>query len=78
MSKAETTAGARPWVGRSIERIEDLTLLSGRGRYFDDLAVPPGTLHAAILRSPHAHAEIRAIRTDAARRRSVCVNGMGR
>src|SRR5205814_6513029 len=54
------------WVGRSIERFEDAALLTGRGRYIDDLGVQPGTLHAAILRSPHAHAAIEAIRTDAA------------
>jgi 2-furoyl-CoA dehydrogenase large subunit len=55
------------WVGQSIERVEDAALLTGRGRYIDDLAVPPGTLHAAVLRSPHAHARIGAIRADAAR-----------
>src|SRR5262249_41220061 len=55
------------WIGRSVERVEDAALLTGRGRYIDDLAVAPGTLHAAILRSPHAHAEIRAIRTSSAR-----------
>jgi 2-furoyl-CoA dehydrogenase large subunit len=60
--------GDKSWIGQSVERIEDLTLLAGRGRYIDDLGVPPGTLHAAILRSPHAHAEIRAINTEAARR----------
>jgi 2-furoyl-CoA dehydrogenase large subunit len=59
--------GMTGWVGRSIERVEDAALLTGRGRYIDDLGVPPGTLHAAILRSPHAHAVIRAVRTDAAR-----------
>ena len=56
------------WLGRSIERFEDAALLTGRGRYIDDLGVQPGTLHAAILRSPHAHAVIEAIRTDAAAR----------
>ena len=61
-------AGDKSWIGQSVERIEDLTLLAGRGRYIDDIGVPPGTLHAAILRSPHAHAEIRAINTEAARR----------
>jgi 2-furoyl-CoA dehydrogenase large subunit len=61
-------AGDKSWIGQSVERIEDLTLLAGRGRYTDDVGVPPGTLHAAILRSPHAHAEIRAINTEAARR----------
>jgi 2-furoyl-CoA dehydrogenase large subunit len=61
------TAVSRNWLGQSIERVEDAALLTGRGRYIDDLGVPPGTLHAAILRSPHAHATIRAIRIEAAR-----------
>ncbi|MFL5030875.1 MAG: xanthine dehydrogenase family protein molybdopterin-binding subunit [Xanthobacteraceae bacterium] len=61
----ETSAS---WVGRSIERVEDAALLSGHGRFIDDLGVRPGTLHAAILRSPHAHAHIRALDVDAARR----------
>jgi 2-furoyl-CoA dehydrogenase large subunit len=61
--------GAEPenWVGRSIERSEDAALLTGRGRFIDDLAIRPGTLHAAILRSPHAHARIDAIAVDKAR-----------
>jgi 2-furoyl-CoA dehydrogenase large subunit len=59
-------AAAASWLGQSIERFEDAALLTGRGRYIDDLGVPPGTLHAAILRSSHAHAHIRAIRTAAA------------
>ncbi|HTW50286.1 MAG TPA: molybdopterin cofactor-binding domain-containing protein, partial [Stellaceae bacterium] len=54
---------SRPWLGRSLPRVEDAALLTGRGRYVDDLGVPPGTLHAAILRSPHAHAEIETIET---------------
>src|SRR5262245_608259 len=37
----------------------------GRGRYYDDLALPNQT-HAAILRSPHAHADIRSIDASAA------------
>jgi 2-furoyl-CoA dehydrogenase large subunit len=60
-------ATTKSWVGQSIERVEDLTLLAGRGRYIDDIAVRPGTLHAAILRSPHAHARIGAIDATAAR-----------
>ncbi|MGD9920586.1 MAG: molybdopterin cofactor-binding domain-containing protein [Pseudorhodoplanes sp.] len=59
---------ATTWCGQSVERVEDAALLTGRGRFIDDLGVRPGTLHAAILRSPHAHARIRAIHTDAARR----------
>jgi 2-furoyl-CoA dehydrogenase large subunit len=67
LSKKSNQPSNRDWVGQSVERIEDLALLSGRGRYIDDLGVAPGTLYAAILRSPHAHAEIRAIDTAAAR-----------
>lgn len=55
------------WCGQSVERVEDSALLTGRGRFIDDLGVKPGTLHAAILRSPHAHARIAAIRADEAR-----------
>src|SRR5215469_10069733 len=56
------------WCGQSIERVEDGPLLTGRGRFIDDLGIRPGTLHAAILRSPHAHAKIRTIDAAAARR----------
>jgi len=42
-------------------RLEDAALVTGRGQYADDLGIKPGTLHAAILRSPHAHAELRSI-----------------
>lgn len=58
---------AAAFVGRSIQRFEDAALLTGRGRYLDDLGAPPGTLHAAVLRSPHAHAEIISIDAEAAR-----------
>ena len=50
-------------LGKSILRKEDPALLSGRGRYADDLPVPVGTLQAHVVRSPHAHAEI--VRIDA-------------
>jgi 2-furoyl-CoA dehydrogenase large subunit len=52
-------------LGKSILRKEDPALLSGRGRYADDLPVPVGTLHAHVLRSPHAHAKI--LRVDTAK-----------
>lgn len=52
-------------VGTSVLRLEDQALLRGRGRFMDDIAVPRGTLHAAILRSPHPHAEIQSIDTGA-------------
>lgn len=55
------------WVGRSVPRVEDAALLTGRGRFLDDLGCPPGTLHAAILRSPHPHAGIGGIDTRKAR-----------
>src|SRR5271168_4150939 len=53
-------------VGKSVLRKEDPALLSGRGRYADDLAVPVGTLHAHVVRSPHAHADIVGIDITAA------------
>ena len=48
------------FIGKPIPRVEDPRLLRGRGRYTDDLGLP-GALHAAFLRSPHAHAGIRGI-----------------
>src|SRR3954469_7072134 len=63
----ERMTATRAWCGQSVERVEDAALLTGRGRFIDDLGVRPGTLHAAILRSPHPHARITAINLDAAR-----------
>ena len=51
-------------LGTPVVRKEDPALLSGRGRYADDLPVPAGTLHAHVIRSPHPHADI--VRIDAA------------
>ena len=42
-------------VGQSVLRKEDDALIRGKGRYTDDLA-PAASLHALVLRSPHAHA----------------------
>lgn len=53
-------------LGTRVVRKEDPALLSGRGRYADDLPVPPGTLHAHVVRSPHPHADIVSIDTAAA------------
>jgi aerobic carbon-monoxide dehydrogenase large subunit len=53
-------------IGKPFKRIEDLPLLQGRGRFVDDLQFP-GTLHAAFVRSPHAHALIHGIDAGAAR-----------
>jgi carbon-monoxide dehydrogenase large subunit len=52
-------------IGQSVRRREDPRLLKGRGRYYDDLKVAD-QLHAAIVRSPHAHADIKGIDTRAA------------
>ena len=52
--------------GARVVRIEDQRLLSGKGRYVDDIAMP-GLLHVAFVRSPEAHARIRGIDLSAAR-----------
>jgi carbon-monoxide dehydrogenase large subunit len=54
------------YFGASVRRKEDPRYLRGEGRYVDDMALP-GMLHAAFVRSPHAHARIRGIDTAAAR-----------
>jgi 2-furoyl-CoA dehydrogenase large subunit len=51
----------KPYVGQRVLRVENPTLLRGRGQFIDDLPTKPGMLHVAILRSPHAHAEIISI-----------------
>ncbi len=52
-------------IGQSIPRVEDARLLRGRGRFLDDMNLA-GQAYAAVVRSPHAHAEILAIDTKAA------------
>ena len=54
-------------VGKPVLRLEDPALLRGRARFVDDLPVKPGTLQAAVLRSPHPHADIVSIDADEAR-----------
>jgi len=54
------------FVGDRYLRKEDPRLLTGRGQYVGDIALP-GMLHAALVRSPHAHARI--VRVDATRAR---------
>jgi aerobic carbon-monoxide dehydrogenase large subunit len=56
---------APPLIGAPVKRREDWRLLTGRGRFVADLVLP-GMLHAAFLRSPHAHAQIRGIDATAA------------
>ena len=54
-------------IGQPIRRREDLRLLTGGGRYSDDINLP-GQAYAVMLRSPHAHAMIGSIDTTAASR----------
>jgi 2-furoyl-CoA dehydrogenase large subunit len=54
------------YTGRDVRRLEDPDLLRGAGRFADDLPVRRDTLHAAILRSPHAHAEILSVDVEGA------------
>jgi aerobic carbon-monoxide dehydrogenase large subunit len=52
----DTMAPIKFGVGQSVLRKEDDTLIRGKGRYTDDHA-PQASLHALVLRSPHAHAK---------------------
>lgn len=53
-------------IGQAIKRREDPRLITGEAKYLDDLQLP-GMLHAAILRSPFAHAKIKSINTTRAK-----------
>tara|TARA_B100000949_G_scaffold88941_1_gene79348 strand:- start:278 stop:2587 length:2310 start_codon:yes stop_codon:yes gene_type:complete len=55
------------FVGKPVKRFEDPRLLTGQGSYVDDLKLPH-LLHAVVLRSLHAHADIRSIDVSAASR----------
>jgi len=54
------------WFGAPVQRVEDDRLLRGRGRFTDD--IDDGALESCLVRSPYAHARIRAIDVSAARR----------
>jgi aerobic carbon-monoxide dehydrogenase large subunit len=51
---------AERFIGKALKRKEDPRLIQGLAHYVDDLQLP-GMLHAAFLRSPHAHAKIRLV-----------------
>src|SRR5215470_19427885 len=53
-------------VGQPVRRAEDASLITGHGRYTDDIDLPH-TAHAYVLRSPVAHADIRKLDAQAAR-----------
>jgi CO/xanthine dehydrogenase Mo-binding subunit len=57
---------AQRYFGAPIRRTEDLRLITGRGRYTDDIGARDGALEVAYLRSPHAHARITDIDVSAA------------
>src|SRR5262249_54467026 len=68
----ETARSSAPrssrFFGRSVPRREEGHRLRGRGLFTDDVRPPSaaGALHAALLRSPHAHARIRSVSVDRA------------
>jgi aerobic carbon-monoxide dehydrogenase large subunit len=53
-------------IGQAVPRFEDPRLVRGGGRYVDDIVLP-GMAFGYVLRSPHAHARIRAIDAEKAR-----------
>ncbi|MCW8199063.1 xanthine dehydrogenase family protein molybdopterin-binding subunit [Verminephrobacter aporrectodeae subsp. tuberculatae] len=55
-----------PYIGESLRRKEDYRFLTGAGQYTDDVVLAAQS-HAVFLRSPHAHARIARVDTDAAR-----------
>lgn len=52
-------------IGKPLPRVEDRRFVTGNGQYTDDLRLE-GQLHAAFLRSPHAHAALRSVDVSAA------------
>src|SRR5258708_7143525 len=61
-----TEATAIKYIGQPLRRREDFKFVPGKGRYTDDLKAP-GMLHMAVLRSPHAHANIKQVDLSAAK-----------
>lgn len=53
------------YIGKSMKRVEDPRILTGRGIYADDINLPD-MAHVAIVRSSHAHAHIKRIDTSKA------------
>jgi carbon-monoxide dehydrogenase large subunit len=58
--------GKSQWIGKPVRRLEDQHLMTGRGRFTDDVSLP-NLAHCAFARSPHAHARIARIDAAAAR-----------
>ena len=53
-------------MGHSVKRKEDLRFILGKGTYVEDVHLP-GMVYGQMVRSPYAHARIKAVRTEAAR-----------
>ncbi|HZU07011.1 MAG TPA: xanthine dehydrogenase family protein molybdopterin-binding subunit [Chloroflexota bacterium] len=66
MATADWQAIQTRWMGTALKRKEDPRLLTGQGRFLDDIKLP-GMLHAAFVRSPHAHARVLRVDASAAR-----------
>ena len=64
--QTEQPRDAYKWIGKDMKRVEDPRLLAGKGIYIDDVQLPK-MAHAAVLRSPHAHARIMSIDTSKAK-----------
>ncbi len=64
-SPSDDTSTIKFGIGQPVRRFEDSRLVTGRGRYQDDVTLPRQA-HAVFLRSPHAHARILSIDTQAA------------
>src|SRR6185369_9262058 len=50
-------------MGCKRKRVEDIRFTQGKGNYVDDMKLP-GMLHGDFVRSPHAHARVKAIRKE--------------
>ena len=61
----QRAAPKRPFIGRSVPRLEDWPLVTGAGRFAADMAFPH-QLHMRVVRSAHAHAKLLAVDTAAA------------
>ncbi len=72
MSPVPRTIGARKHIGISKKRTEDPLILMGKARYVDDISMP-GMREVAFLRSSHAHAYIKSIHLDKARKHPGCI-----
>src|SRR6476619_660836 len=56
--RARATVMVTRYIGKPVRRVEDLRLITGNGRYTDDIGQGTGALEGAFVRSAHAHARI--------------------